>query len=450
MKFNKVENKKENKRNEIKIEFDKNMKNQLFNSLQEFETLFFFDSNDYYESSLIKKKYDIIVSIGKIEEFTYSDIFFEDLNTFTNKQNDWIFGYFSYEIKNKIENSDSSKHDFLQFPEVLFFRPEIVITIKNSQASFLYYNHITNKKSVEKIISEFQNYEFKKSEKFKSEVKIKSVISEKEYLQATSSILKHIKRGDIYEANYCFEFSDSNAEITAHEVFLKLNEISPSPFAVYLKDNNKFLISSSPERFLKKTGNKIFAQPMKGTAKRSQNLSEDQYLSKELSTNTKERAENIMIVDLLRNDLSKIATRKSVKVAELCKVYKFKNVFQMISTIEAEIEKNKSFSDILKATFPPGSMTGAPKIRAIQIIEEYEKSRRGLYSGSVGFVEPNGDFDFNVVIRSILYNSENNYLSFSVGSAITANSDLSKEYQECLLKAKSMLQVFQTDISKLQ
>ena len=436
-------------RSEIKIDFNLEQKKNLFLSLQEYKTLIFFDSNEYYESSLINKKYDLVVGAGKIEEFSDSDNFFEDLKSFTTKQNDWIFGWFSYEIKDKIENLKSKKTDYSDFPKAKFFRPEIVITIKNSQAVFSYYPDITSCDSVYYIINKIQTDYLLKPEINFPKVEIQSRVSRKEYIEAAKSIQQHIKRGDIYEANYCFEFFDNNAIISPPDIFLKLNEISPSPFAVYLKYDNKFLISSSPERFLKKTGTKIFAQPMKGTAKRGNFPNQDRVLEKQLSENPKERAENIMIVDLLRNDISKIAKRRSVKVSELCKVYKFKTVFQMISTIEAEIEENISFSEIFKSVFPPGSMTGAPKIRAMQIIEEHEKSRRGLYSGSVGFIEPDSDFDFNVVIRSIIYNKNKNYLSFSVGSAITADSELEKEYEECILKAKSMLSLFQNEYSNL-
>ena len=254
-------------------------------------------------------------------------------------------------------------------------------------------------------------------------------------------MLEHIHKGTIYEANFCMEFYAENAKINPLEIYKKLNLISEPPFAVYFKNNSNFLLSASPERYLKKENLKIISQPIKGTSKRSFDLEEDEILKIELENNPKERSENIMIVDLVRNDLSRTAIKSSVNVEELCKIYTFKQVHQMISTIVSEVENTSSPVSILQTTFPMGSMTGAPKIAAMQIIEDLEETKRGLYSGTVGYFTPNGDFDFNVVIRSILYNSDNQYLSFSVGSAITSLSIPEMEYEECLLKAKALFEV---------
>ncbi|MFY7988966.1 MAG: chorismate-binding protein, partial [Flavobacterium sp.] len=193
--------------------------------------------------------------------------------------------------------------------------------------------------------------------------------------------------------------------------------------------------------YLRKEGLKVISQPIKGTARRSLDVKQDEQLKSDLAQNEKERSENIMIVDLVRNDLSHTATKGSVQVEELCQIYTFKQVHQMISTIVSEVENTTSPIEILRTTFPMGSMTGAPKISAMQIIEALEETKRGLYSGTVGYFTPTGDFDFNVVIRSILYNSQNKYLSFSVGSAVTAQAIPEMEYEECLLKAKAMFEV---------
>ncbi|MGB8704033.1 MAG: anthranilate synthase component I family protein, partial [Gillisia sp.] len=225
------------------------------------------------------------------------------------------------------------------------------------------------------------------------------------------------------------------------KVFSDLNTISSSPFATYLKFDEFTLMSASPERYLQKKGTRIFSEPIKGTARRSGDSKQDKLIAEQLSKDPKENSENIMIVDLVRNDISKIAKKGSVQVEELCKVYSFKQVHQLISTISAELQPEISPVEALKATFPMGSMTGAPKISAMKIIEELEETKRGLYSGAVGYFTPLGDFDFNVVIRSILYNSEKKYVSFSVGGAITAKSEPEKEYEECLLKAKAMREV---------
>ena len=202
-------------------------------------------------------------------------------------------------------------------------------------------------------------------------------------------------------------------------------------------------MSATPERYIKKDGCKVISQPIKGTEKRSDNKKEDQQLALELSNDEKERSENIMIVDLVRNDLSRTAKKGSVKVKELCKIYTFDQVHQMISTVESKVKKSTNPIDIIETTFPMGSMTGAPKISAMQIIEELEETKRGLYSGAVGYISPKGNFDFNVVIRSILYNETKQYVSYSVGGAITAKSNPLKEYEECLVKAKAMRQVLE-------
>lgn len=247
--------------------------------------------------------------------------------------------------------------------------------------------------------------------------------------------------GDIYEANFCQEFYAENAVINPLERYLKLNAISSPPFAVFLKLTDLYLLSASPERFIRKQDNKIISQPIKGTARRATDKDVDRKLAQALESDPKERSENIMITDLVRNDLSRTATHNSVQVEELCKLHTFKQVHQLITTVTSEVSERTSFVDVLKTTFPMGSMTGAPKESAMNIIEQLEETKRGLYSGTVGYITPNGDADFNVVIRSILYNSSNNYLSFSVGSAITIKSIPEKEFEECLLKAKAMLEV---------
>ena len=257
-------------------------------------------------------------------------------------------------------------------------------------------------------------------------------------------MLQHIKRGDIYEANICQEFYSEAAKINPLETFFQLNEISKPPFSVFLKLNHLFALSASPERYLKRVENTIISQPIKGTAKRLKDKTEDLKMVRQLAADPKERSENIMITDLVRNDLSRIAVKGSVAVDELCAIYTFEQVHQMISTIRCTVAPNTSSVEVLRNTFPMGSMTGAPKISAMKIIEEIEDAKRGLYSGAIGYFSPSGDFDFNVVIRSILYNSLKEYVSFSVGSAITINSIPEKEYEECLLKAKAMRQVLNT------
>ena len=320
-----------------------------------------------------------------------------------------------------------------------FFQPKKLFLIKDNDVEIQYLKMVDDE--IEDDLLEIQNEidcHPERSRKISNNIKIKLRIHKDEYFEKVTKMLAHIHRGDIYEANFCQEFYAEDSEINPLETFKKLNAISKPPFATFLKIEDKYLMSASPERYIKKKGNTVISQPIKGTAKRSTNTIEDLKLAEDLSKDPKERSENIMIVDLVRNDLSHTATKGSVEVKELCKVYSFLQVHQMISTIQSQVQPETHPLDIIKTTFPMGSMTGAPKISAMKIIEVLEETKRGLYSGSVGYFTPKGDFDFNVIIRSILFNETKKYISYSVGSAITAKSNPLKEYEECLVKAKAM------------
>jgi len=223
-------------------------------------------------------------------------------------------------------------------------------------------------------------------------------------------------------------------------LFLRLNELAKAPFSSFYKKNNQYLLCASPERFLKKQGQQLISQPIKGTIKRGNTPVEDSGLQTALQHSTKDRAENVMIVDLVRNDLTRSSQTGTIRVEELFGVYPFEQVNHMISTITSTLRENVHAVDVIRHTFPMGSMTGAPKVMSMQLIEQYEQTRRGLYSGTVGYFTPEGDFDFNVVIRSMLYNASSRYLSFQVGGAIVYDSVPEREYEECLLKAKAMLE----------
>jgi para-aminobenzoate synthetase component 1 len=265
-------------------------------------------------------------------------------------------------------------------------------------------------------------------------------ISKEEYIEQVKKLKHQIQLGNIYEVNFCQEFYAENVFIEyPFDAYFKLNNITKAPFSCYFHMDEFSIFGGSPERFLKKVGTKLISEPIKGTSKRGLSENEDNELKQALISDPKERAENVMIVDLVRNDLSKIAQKNSVEVEELCQIYSFETVHQMISRISCEVESTTKFTDIIRATFPMGSMTGVPKIRAMELIEEHESFKRGVYSGSVGYIKPSGDFDFNVVIRSLLYNQKNNYISCSVGGALTNLSDPEKEYEECLVKVKRIL-----------
>jgi para-aminobenzoate synthetase component 1 len=418
---------------------------QVLHWAQQFREVVFLDSNDYPQQY---SSYDCILAVDAFTSIkTDHTNAFEHLKQYHQVTNDWLFGYLSYDLKNDIEALVSYNFDHLNFPDLFFFQPKKVFLFKGNQIEILYLNIC-----VEDIEDDFAEMSVRCSDpseselakhfnKQISEIDINQRISKDKYLDKVSHLLQHIHRGDIYEANFCMEFFIENASINPLEKYLKLNEISKSPQAVFFKNNTQFLLSASPERYIKKEGDVLISQPIKGTAKRFSDPIEDQRSKNQLALDPKERAENIMVTDLVRNDLSRTAQKGSVKVAELCGIYSFEQVHQMISTITSKIDTQYTVVDVIKATFPMGSMTGAPKVSVLKIIEEIEETKRGLYSGAVGYFTPFGDFDFNVIIRSILYNQENKYISFSVGSAITSLSIPEKEYEECLLKAKAMREV---------
>ena len=417
-------------------------KEQLLYWSNQFREVVVLDSNIESNENQLYKSYDLVVAVEAFTSIqTDYEKAFEDLYQYQSKANDWLFGYLSYDLKNDVEHLKSQNFDGLQFPDLYFFQPKKIFLLKENSVEIQYLNMCDDE--VESDFEEITQSQKLNVKSQKLPINIQQRISKENYLKKTEKMLAHIHRGDIYEANFCMEFFAEDASIEPVEIYQKLNEISASPFAVYFKKNQHFLLSASPERYLKKEDEKVISQPIKGTAKRNLDIELDEQSKMDLQNNPKERSENIMIVDLVRNDLSHTATKGSVEVEELCEIYTFKQVHQMISTIVSNVEHTTSPIEILRTTFPMGSMTGAPKISAMQIIEELEETKRGLYSGAVGYFTPTGNFDFNVVIRSILYNSENKYLSFSVGSAITSEAIPENEYEECLLKAKAMFEVLQ-------
>lgn len=413
-------------------------KQQLLIWAQQFREVIFLDSNSYPQRY---SSFDCLLAVDAFTSLkTDSHNAFDDLKQYQQTTRDWLFGYLSYDLKNDIEDLKSNNFDGLEFPDLFFFQPKKIFVLKGNQLEIQYL--LLCDDEVEDDFNEIVESQKSKVESAAS-LKIEQRISRDLYVEKVAKMLEHIHKGDMYEANFCMEFFAENAIINPLEKFEKLNEISQAPFSVFFKNHKQYLLSASPERYLKKVGDKIISQPIKGTSKRFLDSAEDQKSREFLESDAKERAENIMITDLVRNDLSHTAQKGSVEVEELCKIYSFLQVHQMISTITSKLDPEYSPADVLKTTFPMGSMTGAPKISVMKIIENLEETKRGLYSGTVGYFTPEGDFDFNVVIRSILYNQEKQYVSFSVGSAITSLSIPEKEYEECLLKAKAMHEVLQ-------
>ena len=425
-----------------KLTNPEDFKQNLLSWSQQFDDVVWLDSNNYQQQY---SSYDAVLAVDAFTGFQtdYKNAFaqFKEYQTLAN---DWVFGYLSYDLKNDVEPLKSANYDGLAFPDLYFFQPKKIFLIKGDTVELQYLKMVDDE--VETDLNAIRHYKDDECDNQPIEndpIKIQLRIHKDAYFDKIKTMLSHIHRGDIYEANFCQEFYAEDTVINPLEIYNKLNAISKPPFATFLKLNDKYLMSASPERYIKKEGTKIISQPIKGTAKREDDFILDSILKNNLITDQKERSENVMIVDLVRNDLSQTATKGSVKVEELCKIYTFDQVHQMISTVTSQVAENTHPIDIIKSTFPMGSMTGAPKISAMKIIETLEETKRGLYSGAVGYISPTGDFDFNVVIRSILYNASNKYVSYSVGGAITAKSDPLNEYEECLLKAKAMRTVLE-------
>ena len=410
-------------------------KQQLLQWSQQFREVVFLDSNEYHQKYA---NFDCLLAVDAFTSIkTDYDNAFDELNQYQQQSKDWLFGYLTYDLKNGTEKLSSNNFDGLYFADLFFFQPKKLFLLKDDQLEIRYLMLCDDE-----IDSDLAD--ISQSKGLSAEypgIEIKQRISKEDYIRKVNSMLEYIHRGDIYEANFCMEFYAENASIEPIEIYRKLNSISKPPFAAFFKNSQQFLLSASPERYLKKAGSKVISQPIKGTAKRFADKVADENSKSELAQNPKERSENIMIVDLVRNDLSRTASKGSVEVEELCGIYTFEQVHQMISTVISNVENTTTAVEILKTTFPMGSMTGAPKISAMNIIEELEETKRGLYSGAVGYFTPESNFDFNVVIRSILYNAAEKYVSFSVGSAITAKAEAEQEYDECLLKAKAMFEV---------
>lgn len=396
------------------------------------ENIVCFLDNNGYENYPYHSQ-ECLLAVGAKEELTTNSDSFEALKKLYEEKKDWLFGFLTYDLKNEVERLDSTNFDNIQLPKLHFFQPKTIIQFDKNTVII---------RSTENPFSIFQAIQHTNFsiEKIQKSIDLIPRISKQRYLETIHKIKNHIIEGDVYEMNFCQEFYAENADIYPLQIFNILNRKNKAPFSAYYKWNDRFVLSSSPERFLKKVGQKLISQPIKGTSKRSDNPKIDEQLRDELFRDEKNRAENVMIVDLVRNDLAKTCEFGTVEVEELFRIYTFEQVHQMISTVVGTLPKGKHFVDAIKNAFPMGSMTGAPKVMSMELIEQYEATKRGLYSGAIGYITPDGDFDFNVVIRSILYNAIQRYISVQVGGAIVYDSDAESEYEECLIKAKAMFE----------
>jgi para-aminobenzoate synthetase component I len=408
------------------------MKEKVLNWSSRFSTFCFLDNHQYTN---FPHTIECLLAAGvKRKLVCKAGHALQELTAFAKHHKGWLFGHLGYELKDEIEALHSGHKDRTGFPDLCFFEPETVVHLSGHSITIegvnpdIIYEEICMADAPARIPHHIPL--------------IKGRLNRDEYIDIIQQLRKHILRGDCYEINFCQEFYAEQATLDPLHTYRELSRISPNPFSALYRLNDSWLLCASPERFLQKKGNRVLSQPIKGTARRyMDDPVKDEATKQSLAASAKDRSENVMVVDLVRNDLARICKEGTVKVDELYGIYSFPQVHQMISTISGELADHITPEAIIRATFPMGSMTGAPKKRVMELIEAYEQNRRGIFSGALGYIDPNGDMDFNVVIRSILYNAASHYVSFLAGSGITYYSVPEQEWEECLMKAAAMKKV---------
>jgi para-aminobenzoate synthetase component 1 len=409
----------------------------MLNWASQFNICSFLDDQQY---SRAPHFHDCLLACGAIERFTGSTV--KELDVFLERNPDWRFFHLTFEALSDTVSTESTT-DKWGFAPMGCFVPEYVLILSDSTIQIgsckgdhaQVYLAITGSEPVIPGVPAHA-------------LSIQAGVSRERYLDIIRKLLEHIRRGDCYEINYCQEFYAQDLVMDPLQTWLQLTDLSPNPFSAFYRVGHSYLLCASPERFLARKGTRLISQPIKGTAPRDpENPERDHLLKEELRSSRKDRMENVMVVDLVRNDVSRVCREGTVVVSELYGIYGFPQVYQMISTIEGELRPEIRFGDILQACFPMGSMTGAPKHRVLELIRAFEDGPRGLFSGSVGYMTPGGDFDANVVIRSLLYDQSSGYLSYFTGSGITAGSTPESEYEECLLKGHAMYRMLTGDAS---
>lgn len=383
-----------------------------------------YTSNSYPNS---EKRFEIVFGWGAGAMYTGDELIPEDLSY------GWKFGFLGYELRTKFESVTQANERLGNWPDAQFFAPEVAGVLHVDGTLDVWADDDRKARAVLRELLQIPKKTFPKV----TSLNFEPVETREEYIDNVNALKAHIQRGDIYEVNYCTAFEAKFEVLDSISLFQNMVSGTEAPFSAYVKMNEHELLCTSPERYIKREGSRICSQPIKGTNRYCD--TDNEAAQAALLESEKERAENVMIVDLVRNDLSRVAKKGTVNVRELFGTYAFKNVNQMISTVEAEVKEGVSNWDIVAASFPMGSMTGAPKVSAMELAERYEKVAREIYSGAVGYITPEGDFDFNVVIRSIALNKATGVATLHVGGAITILSDAEAEYEECLLKAESVL-----------
>lgn len=391
--------------------------------------------------------FDLQLAIGARRELLMYDHrgAFEALIEFNSHKTSPAVGYLAYDLKNDVERLSSENEDRMHFPLLHFFEPCTLIEWKEDEVQI----HSFDGSAEEEIWQKIKTWPLMQAPASTgTPISLNAQIPREAYLEKVQEVIRHIEEGDVYEMNLCQEFYADEVNIDPLQCYMQLNDLSPMPFSACYKYQQQYILCASPERFIRKHRDTLLSQPIKGTARRSDDPLQDEEIKRNLQNDLKERAENVMIVDLVRNDLARSAVTGTIRVEELFGIYSFAHLHQMISSVSARLRPGTHPIDAIRHAFPMGSMTGAPKVRAMQLIEELEESKRGVYSGAIGYITEKDDFDFNVVIRSIFYDAGQKRLSFQVGGAITYDSIPEKEYEECMLKAKAITEVLQNQQAK--
>lgn len=397
----------------------------------------FLDSNQYPDAY---GRYECLM--GVFPERIWSCSEGDNLFTIANwhhTHRDWIFGHICYDYKNSLEPRLKSRHaSGHAFPDLQFFVPGVVLYILRDTEELVV--SCRPGYQPEDIFAAIQQQPIQHPGL--PQVHFQLRIPERTYQHTIRQLQAHIRNGDCYEINFCNEGYAEDVSLSPVAAYQALTARSPTPFAFFYRVHQQYAAGASPERYLTKQQSRLIAQPIKGTIRRGKDETEDARLRRQLYESEKDRAENVMIVDLMRNDLARSCVAGSVQVDELFGIYSFPQVHQMISTISGTLIPDSGIEDAIRNSFPMGSMTGAPKIKVMELIDHYESARRGLFSGTVGYISPDGDFDFNVIIRTLFYNAATQYLSYQTGGAITYDSDPEQEWQEMRLKASAIESLF--------
>ena len=417
------------------------MKNKILkyinqNGLDAFKYLCYCWSNTYEHTVILDScsintgvysgRYEFAVALGAEEVITSYQRLIQ-----ASKEEKWLFGIMSYDLKNEFETLASNNRKLINTSPVLFFVPKTLVLIHRNG-------------DIEVIGPDVPDALWDNLPDInvgKTKLQPKNSPNKQDYLNTIDEIHDLIRSGEVYELNYCLSFEHHTHNFKPVQFHFDLLKKSPVPMASFMRNGTQYMCGASMERYLYRNGSTIASQPIKGTISKGKTSAEDEELTQQLYTSTKDRAENVMIVDLVRNDLAKVCKPGSVKVDELFGIYSYLQVHQMISTVSGELKQNVSLDQILKASFPMGSMTGTPKISAMKHIERLEDFSREWYSGALGYIQPNGNFDFNVVIRTLFYDQEQQNLHYCAGGAITIDSEPEKEWQEIEWKTRAITEL---------